>query len=94
MQEYQKGKVLVNSWDDAEPVTIQTHPSLNIVQVETQYVNNINPEPHDNSTISVFPHCSWVKQDIKLTLKLHDMPRPKQGFLICDDDKWSFRPGR
>ena len=55
MQKYQKGKLYVNSWDDAEPVTIQTHPSLNIVQVEPQYVTNINPEPHDNSTISISP---------------------------------------
>ena len=35
MQEYQKAKVLVNSWDNGEPVTIQTHPNLNIVQFET-----------------------------------------------------------
>ena len=41
MQEYQKVKVLVNSWDNAEPVTIQTHPSLDSLQVETQYVTKI-----------------------------------------------------
>ena len=27
-------------------------------------------------------------------MKLHDMPSPKQVFLIYDDDKWLFRPGR
>ena len=42
MQEYQNGKVLVNSWDDFEPVTIHTHPRLDIVQVEPQYVTTIN----------------------------------------------------
>ena len=93
MQEYQKGKISVNSWDDAKPVTIQTHPSLNIVQVEPQYATNINPDPHDKTTRSVVPHYSWVKQDIKVTLKLHDMPSPKQGFLIYDDDKWSYSRG-
>ena len=77
MREYQKGKVLVNSWDDAEPVTIQTHPSLDIVQVEPQYVTNINPEPHDHTTISIFSHYSWVQQDIKVTLKLYYMPIQK-----------------
>ena len=94
MQEYQKGKVLVNSWYDAEPVTIQTHLSLDIVQVDPQYVTIINPEPHDNATSSIVPHYSWLQHDIKVTLKLHDIPIPKQGFLICDDDKWSFRPGQ
>ena len=94
MQEYQKGKVLVNSWDNAEPVTIQTHPSLNIVQVNPQYVTNINTEPHNHTTNSVVPQYSWVKQGIRATLKIHDMPIPKQGFLIYDDDKWSFRPGQ
>ena len=58
MKEYQKGKVLVNSWDDAEPVIIQTHPSLNIVQVEPQYVTNINTDPHNNYTRSIVPHYS------------------------------------
>ena len=94
MQEYHKGKVLVNSWYDAETVTIQTHPSLNIMQVEPQYVTTINPETQDTATKSILPHYSWVKQDIKVTLKLHDMPRPKQGFLIYDDDKRLFRTGR
>ena len=94
MQKYQKGKLIVNSWDDAESIKIQTHPSLNIVQVEPQYVTKINPEPHDHTTSSVVPHYSWVQQDIKVTLKLHDTPIPKQGFLIYDDDKRSFRPGR
>ena len=61
MQEYQKEKVLVNSWDDAEPVKIQTHPRLDIVQVEPQYVTNINPEPHDNATRSIVSHYSWVQ---------------------------------
>ena len=56
MKEYQKGKILVNSWDDGEPVTIKTHPSLNIVQVETQYVTNVNPEPHYHTTISIVSH--------------------------------------
>ena len=42
MQEYQNVKVLVNSWDDAEPVKIQTHSRLNIMQVEPKYVTNIN----------------------------------------------------
>ena len=56
MQEYQKGKVLVNSWDYVEPVTIKTHPSLDIVQVEPQYVTNINTESHDHTTSSVLPH--------------------------------------
>ena len=92
MQEYEKGKVLVNSWDDGELVTIQTHPSLDIVQVEPQYVTNINPEPHYHTTSSIVPHYSWVQHDIKVTLKLHGMPIPKQVFLIYDDDKWSFRP--
>ena len=94
MQEYQKGKVLVNSWDNGEPVTIQTHPSLNIVQVEQQYVTSINLNPHDHTTRSILSHYSWVQQYIKVTLKLHYMPIPKQGFLIHDDDKWSFCPGR
>ena len=92
MQGYQKGKVIFNSWDDAETVTIQTHPSLNIVQVEPQYVTSINPEPDNNVTSSIVTHYSWVQQDIKVTLKLHDMPSFKQGFLIYDDYKWSFRP--
>ena len=94
MQEYQKGEVLVNSWHDAEPVTIQTHPSLDIVQVEPQYVTNINPGPHDHATTSVVPHYAWVQQNIKLNLKLHYMLIPKQGFLIYDDDKWSFCLGQ
>ena len=94
MQEYEKGKVHVNSWDNGELVTIQTHPSLDIVQVDPQYVNNINTEPHYHTTSSVVPHYSWVQPDIKVTLKLHGMPIPKQGFLIYDDDKWSFRSGR
>ena len=64
------------------------------MQVEPQYVTNINSEPHDNETISIVPQYSWVQQYIKVTLKLHDMPIPKQGFLICGDDKRSFRPGR
>ena len=80
MQEYQKGKVLVNSWDEAEPVTIQTHPSLNIVQVEPQYLTNINPDPHDQTTNFVVPHYSWVQQDIKVTLKLHELPSQKKDF--------------
>ena len=87
MQEYQKGKVLVKSWYDAEPVTIQTHPSLYIVKVEPKYVTNNNPEPHNHTTRSVVPHYSCVQQDIKMTLTLHDMPSPKQGFLIYDDDE-------
>ena len=70
------------------------HPRLDIVQVELQYVTKINPEPHDHTVSSVAPHYSWVQQDIKVTLKLHDTPIPKQGFLIYDDDKRSFRPGR
>ena len=94
MQEYQKGKLLVNSWEDSEPVTIQTQPSLDIVQVEPQYVTGINPEPHDNTTNYIVPHYSWVQQDIKATLRLHDMPIQKQLFLIYDNDKWSCRPGR
>ena len=94
MQEYQKGKVLVNSWDDAETVTIQTQPSLNIVQVEPQYVTNIDPDPHYHTTNSIVPHYLWVQQGIKVTLKLHDMPSPKQVFLIYDDDKLLFRPGQ
>ena len=94
MQEYQKGELLINSWDDAEPVAIQTHPSLNIVQIELQYVTNINPEPHNHTTSAVVTHYSWVQQCIKVTLKLHDIPRPKQVFLIYDDDKWSFHPGQ
>ena len=77
MQEYQKGGVLVNFWGDAEPVIIQTHLSLNIVQVQPQYVTTINPKPQDNATSSISPHSSWVQQDIKLALKLHDMPSPK-----------------
>ena len=52
---------------------------------------NIYLDPHDHTTRSVGPHYSWVKQDIKVTLKLHDMLSPKQGYLIYDDDKWSFR---
>ena len=94
MQEYQKGKVLVNSWDDTEPVTIQSHPSLDIVKDEPQYVTGINPEPHDNTTNYIVPHYSWVQQDIKLTLKLHNIPSPKQVFLIYYDDIWSFCPGQ
>ena len=35
-----------------------------------------------------------MKQYIKVTLEIHDMPIPKQVFLICDDDKWLFRPDR
>ena len=34
-----------------------------------------------------------MQQDIKVTLKLHNMPSPKQLFLIYDD-KWSFFPFR
>ena len=68
MEEYQKGKVLVKSWDDAKPAIIQTHPSLNIVQVEPQYVTKINPDPHNNVNISVLPHYSWLQQYIKMTL--------------------------
>ena len=94
MQEYQKGKVLVNYWDGAEPVTTQTHYSLDIVKVEPQYVTNINPDPHNNTTSSILPHCSWLQHNIKVTLKLKDMLIPKQGFLIWDDDKWSFCPVR
>ena len=94
MQEYQKGKVLINSWDDGESVTIQTYPSRNIVKIEPQYVTNINPEPQNPTTSSIVSHFSWVQQDIKVTLKLHYMPIPKHGFLIHDDDKWSFHPGR
>ena len=94
MQEYQIGKSLVNSWDDSELVTIQTRPSLDIVQVEPKYVTNINPEPHNHTIISVVPHYSWVQHDIKVTLKLHDMPIPKQVFLIYDDDKCSLCQGR
>ena len=90
MQEYQKVKGPVNSWDDAEPVTIETHPSLNILQVDPQYVNNINPDPHNCTTSSIVPHYSWVQQNIKGTMKLHDVPVPKKVFLIYDDDKWSF----
>ena len=56
MQEYQKGEVLVNSWYGAESVIIKTHPNLDIVQVEPQYVTNINPEPHNNATSSIVPH--------------------------------------
>ena len=58
MQKYQKVKVLVNSGDDAEPFTIQTLPSLNIVQIEPQYVTNINTDPHNNSTRSIVLHYS------------------------------------
>ena len=90
IQEYRKGEVLINSWDDDELVTIQTPPSLNIVQVEPQYVTNSNPDPHNHTTNSVVPHYSWVKQGIKVTLKLHDMPIPKQVLIIYNDDKWSF----
>ena len=56
MQEYQKGKVLVNYWNDAEPVTIQTHLILDIVQVDPQYVNKINTELHANNTSSIIQH--------------------------------------
>ena len=35
-----------------------------------------------------------MQQYIKVTLELQDTPSPKQGFLIWDDDKWSFRLGR
>ena len=56
MQEYQKGGVLVNFWGDAEPVIIQTHLSLNIVQVRPQYVTTINPDPHNNATIHIVSH--------------------------------------
>ena len=94
MQEYQKGKVIVKSWDDGELVTIQTCPIHDIVQVEPKYVTNINPEPQNHTIISVVPHYSWAQHGIKVTLKPHDMPIPKQGFLIYDDDKWSFRQGR
>ena len=87
MQEYQKEKVLVNSWGDSEPVTIQTLPRLNIVKLEPQYVTCINHEPHNHTTSSVVPHYSWVQHDIKVTLKLHNMPSQKQGFLIYDHDK-------
>ena len=64
------------------------------MQVEPQYLTIINPDPHNHTTRSVVPHYSWVQHDIKVTLKLHGMPIPKQGFLIYDDDKWSFSPGR
>ena len=55
MQEYQKGKVLVNSSDNAETFTIQTHPSLDIMQVEPQYVTNINPNPHNKAIRFIVP---------------------------------------
>ena len=77
MKEYQKGKILVNSWDNGKSVTIKTHPSLNIVQVDPQYVTNVNPEPHNHTTISIVSHYSWVQQDIKVTLKIYYMLIPK-----------------
>ena len=55
-----KGKVLVKSWDDAIPVTIQTHPRLDIVQVDPQYVTNVNPESHYNITISIVLWCNRI----------------------------------
>ena len=62
MQEYQKGKLLVNSWEDSEPVTIQTQPSLDIVQVETQYVTNINPSHTITPTAPVSPTNHWCNR--------------------------------
>ena len=50
------------------------------MQVDPQYVTNISPDPHNHTTNSVVSHYSWVKQGIKVTLKLHDMPNPNKDF--------------
>lgn len=97
---YRKVNILdVPTDEDDQPYIVQDQTTGDIHEVLYDELLDHDPtedaQKIQDSLQTPFPHLPWVKHDSKATLYLpNHMQKPKQGFLLHQNNQWTFQAGR